>query len=189
MVENTRGQLSNSFSQFGEFAVRKALWLLLIAAVLVFVFLYVIARDRFRDVQAWVDAPMCFAHPWIVSIGLLVCLLLAAWATADAVMYMDTAMKSITVGCFFAVAVLFIAFTYFAYRTFNFLLVFYLMLLLLVVGLVHFLLIWTKCPPYKWVKCVPLVVALCFLVYFSWKAADDSATDFLLEIVPVHAAA
>jgi tryptophan-rich sensory protein len=159
-------------------------WVLGLATLVVFIALYLVARDHYADVHAWARVPNFLANPVILSLLVLVVLFFAAYATAVGAGSSNQMVRVRIVGLFLAVALVFLFVAYLVYRVHNFTAAFWLSLLLLLLTVLHYYYVMQVSRSAS-LAVLPLLIVEVIAVYLLWFMADESA-DCLAACTPLY---
>lgn len=176
-------QARASVATVEKFARERGTWLLAVAAIVVVVVVYLIARERFNEVHAWARVPSWIGNPVVMFLIFLASLLLAASATGDS-LRSSNALRKLALLTFVAVAALLVITAQLVYRSHRFLAAFWVSLGALVCGLVHLYCI-SMTAPRAATMCLPLAVVLVSVVYMLWHMADETS-DNHAKTTPVY---
>lgn len=170
---------------------QRAVWILILVAVILSIVVYLIARNKFHDVHHWARLPSWMTNPVLMFLFFLVAVLLAALATGR--LYSSSPTESrwkyVAMLMFFGVGGILALMAYLVYQAHNFMLAFYLSLVLLVLGLVHLYSIYVLSgralgSPYV-LQCLPLVALVGTSIFVLWYMADESSSS-IATVTPVH---
>ena len=177
-------QARASFATVEKFARERGTWLLAVAAIVVVVVVYLIAREKFNEVHAWARVPSWIANPVVMFLVFLASLLLAASATGEA-LRTSNVLRKVALLMFVFVAALLVIAAQLVYRSHRFLAAFWVAIGALVSGLIHLYAV-SMCSPRAATMCLPLAVVLVAMVYMLWHMADETS-DNHAKATPVYA--
>lgn len=153
----------------------RVMWVFALMAVVVAIVAVWIANSHYEDVHVWARLPSWLASPFLLVALIVVSLLLAASATAQAYHRGNSMWRSAVPGLFMFFAFLFLVVAFTTYRTHNFVVAFYLSLLLNLVLLVHIYGVSASSSSMYVAVMLPLLFITLTMSYVLWFMADESS--------------
>lgn len=153
----------------------RAMWVFALLALVVVAVAVWIANGRYENVHVWARLPSWLATPFMLLVVVTVALLLAAVATAYAYRHGNATWKSVVPALFLFVAFLFLVVAFTTYRSNNFLVAFYMSLLLNLALLMHIYGVSASSPSMYVAAMLPLLFLTLTVSYVLWFMSDASS--------------